>query len=162
MATPERGASRRREPWPIALCALLAAAIGASVGLYRVAAAHPDALVVADAFAAERAESDRLRAERHADALGWRIALAVDPRPGGVHVATSLRDAAGAPIAADRVSLLRERPAEGGLDAAVVLAPAADGFAGDVALPRTGRWYLVVRAERGEDVAERRFAVWAP
>ena len=153
---------RRREPWPVALAALLAAMIGTSLGFYRVASRSPDALVVEDAFAAERQVSDRLRAERRTESLGWRIELAVALRGDSAHVVADLRDAAGAPLAADRVSLLRERPAEGGLDAAIALEPAGDGFAGDVPLPRAGRWHLVVRAERGEERAERSFAVWAP
>jgi len=158
----EPSAGRRREPWPVALAALLLAMVGTSVGFYRVASRNPDALVVADAFAAERQESERLRAERRAEALGWRIELAVAPRGGGAHVVARLRDAAGDPIAADRVSLLRERPAEGGLDASIPLARAGDGFSGDVDLPRAGRWTLVVRAERGGEAAERSFALWAP
>jgi len=153
---------KRREPWPIALAALLVAMIGTATGFYRVAARNPDALVVADAFAAERNVSERLRAERRADALGWDIALAVDLRSGGAHVEARLHDRSGAPVAADRVSLLRERPAEGGLDESIPLAADGTRFTGDVALPRPGRWQLVVRAERGADTAERTFAVWAP
>jgi len=153
---------KRREPWPIALAALLVAMIGVSTGFYRAAARHPDALVVADAFAAERSVSERLRAERRADALGWDITLAVALRPGGAHVEARVHDRSGAPVAADRVSLLRERPAEGGLDGSMRLAADGSRFTGDVALPRPGRWQLVVRAERGSDTAERTFAVWAP
>jgi nitrogen fixation protein FixH len=160
MQVDERPA--RRPGWPIALAALLLAMVGASLGFYRVASRNPDALVVDDAYEAGRHESERLRAERHTEALGWRIELASEPRPDGVHVVVALRDAAGAPLAAERVSLRRERPAEGGLDADFALAGTAGGFAGDVPLPRPGRWHLVVRAERGGDVAERGFALWMP
>jgi nitrogen fixation protein FixH len=154
--------AKRREPWPVALAALLLAMIGTSTGFYEVAARHPDPLVVQDAFAAERSVSERLRAERRAEALGWDLALAVELRPGIAHVEARLRDRGGALLAADRVSLLRERPAEGGLDATVPLTADGDGWTGDVALPRPGRWHLVVRAERGADTAERTYAVWAP
>ena len=154
--------STRREPWPVAIAALLLAMIGTSVGFYRVASRSADPPVVEDAFAAERQESDRLRAERRAESLGWRIDLAVGLHPGGAHVVADVRDPRGAPIAADRVQVLRERPAEGGLDAAIDLMRAGDGFAGNVPLPRAGRWHLVVRAERGGERVERSFAVWAP
>ena len=158
-----RGAIVRDEAlWPIALAALLLAMIGTSLGFYRVASRNADALVVDDASAAERRESDRLRAERRAESLGWQIGLALELRAGGAHVIAELRDADGRPLEADRVSLLRERPAEGGLDQTLVLERIGDSYAGDVPLPRAGRWHLVVRAERSGERAERSFAVWAP
>jgi len=159
MTTEKR---RRREPWPVILAAALCAMIGASVGFYRVAADHPDPLVVQDAYAAGRAYSERVRAERHAEALGWHIELEAEPEPGRAEVWVALRDGTGARLAADRVVVRRERPAEGGLDADVPLAPGPEGWAGAVELPRPGRWYLVVRAERGADAAERTFALFAP
>ena len=158
----EPPAPRRREPWPLALAALLAAMMGTSVGFYRVASRSADALVVEDAFAAERQESDRLRAERRAESLGWQIGLALELHAGGARVIAELRDAEGRPLEADRVSLLRERPAEGGLDATIALERIGAGFAGDVPLPRAGRWHFVVHAERNGERAERSFAVWAP
>jgi nitrogen fixation protein FixH len=148
----------RREPWPVALAALLLFMIGASLGFLRVATRHPDAVVGQDA---SRSLPEPLRAARRAHALGWEIALVAAPEPGGAAVRVALRDGAGAPLAADRVTLRRERPAEGGLDTELALAGAGADWAGAVPLPRPGRWHLVVRAERGEEAAERRFSVWS-
>ena len=52
----------------------------------------------------------------------------------------------GARIVPDRVEVLRERPAEGGLDQTFELEATSDGHAGRIPLPRPGRWNLVVTA----------------
>jgi len=150
---------RRREPWPIALAALLLFMMGASIGFLRLATAHPDPVVGRDA---SRELPDPVRAARRADALGWRFALEAAPHAGRADVRVALRDASGAPLPADRVSLRRERPAEGGLDGEIPLAAAGEVWTGAIELPRAGRWHLVVRAERGAEAAERSFAVWIP
>jgi hypothetical protein len=151
-------AERRREPWPIFLAALLLFMMGAALGFLRLASAHPDPLVGRDGA---RELPEPLRAARRADELGWTFALETLPRPGGAGVRVALRDATGASLPADRVTVRRERPAEGGLDAEVPLAAEGGFWTGAVELPRSGRWHLVVRAERGAEAAERRFAVWA-
>jgi nitrogen fixation protein FixH len=153
---------RRREPWPVILAALLVAMMGASIGFWRLATRHPDALVATGAREADHFVPEALRAARRADALGWAIDLAAEPRPGAAALRVALRDAHGAPLAAERVLVRRERPAEGGLDAEQPLARAGADWSGTIALPRAGRWLLVVRAERGEEAAERSFAFWAP
>lgn len=153
-----RAERRRHEPWPIVLAALLLFMMGTSLGFLRLASAHPDPVLGRDT---SRELPEAVRAVRRADALGWQIALEAAPRAGGADVRVTLRDAAGAPLAADRVSVRRERPAEGGLDAEIPLAGQGGDWAGAVALPRSGRWQLVVRAERGAEAAERRFALWS-
>jgi nitrogen fixation protein FixH len=146
----------------VALAAGLCFMVGASLGFLRLAAAHPDALVVEDAYAAERAFSERVRAARRAEALGWRIELEAAPRPGAASVHVRVRDGAGQPLTAERVTLRRERPAEGGLDAEVALAEHDGGWSGEIELSRPGRWLLVVRAEHAGEAAERSFAWFAP
>lgn len=152
----------RIEPWPVAVVALLSFMIGSSVAFYRIAAAHPDPLVVRDAYESGRRYSDRVRAERRARDLGWSIELGATPRADGVGVRVALRDRDGTPLAAERVSVRRERPAEGGLDAEFPLAPGSRGFEGTIPLPRAGRWHLVVRAEHAHERAERTFRVRMP
>ncbi len=161
---PAGDARRRRlEPWPIALMALLAAMIGTSVGFYRIAAANPDGLVARDAFAAGLAYADSARDVRDAARRGWTLDVATAPSPAGVRVSAQLRDAGGAALPVERASLRRERPAEAGLDADLVLG-AADGGAleADVALPRPGRWGLVVAVERDGVRVARRVEVSSP
>jgi hypothetical protein len=135
----ERSARRRIEPWPIALVALLSAMIGTSVGFYRVAAAHPDG-------------------------IGWSLDVLATPAPGGARVVAQLRNTAGAVLATESASLRRERPTEQGLDAELPLArdAATGALAADVALPRPGRWRLVVAARRDGLRVERRVDVSAP
>jgi nitrogen fixation protein FixH len=161
---PASGSARPRiEPWPFALAAMLAAMIGTSVGFYRVAAAHPDGLVAGDAFQAGLAYAEGVRDAQRARSLGWTLDVATDLVPGGTRVTARLRDAAGGTLALDRASLRRERPAEQGLDAELALARDADGaLAADVALPRPGRWRLVVVGERDGTRVERRVDVSAP
>jgi nitrogen fixation protein FixH len=151
-----------REPWPLVLAALLASMIGTSVGFWRGAARHPDPLVVDDADAAARRYSERVRAARRAESLGWSIDLVARPNATGAVLRVALRDGEGQPLAAERVTVRRERPAEGGLDAEVALEAGSEGWSGGIALPRPGRWRLVVRAERDDEVAERSFALFAP
>jgi nitrogen fixation protein FixH len=152
------------EPWPWILAALLFAMVAGSLAFYQVARANPDPLVVDDAYAAGLHYSERVRAERRAEALGWEVTLHATPDPGGAHVSVALRDATGSPLEATRASLRRERPAEGGLDAEFALRPAgAPGrFEAQVPLPRRGRWRLVARFERGGETVERAFALELP
>ena len=70
-----------------------------------------------------------------------------------------LLGADGRPLDAARLSVRRERPAEGGLDAEFAIAGAGPI---DVELPRPGRWSLTVRAERDGAVVERQLAAWMP
>lgn len=150
-------------PWPWILAGLLAFMVTSSFAFLRVALSHPDPLVVADAYSAGREYNERVRAARRGEALGWQVSLAADLRGAEAGVRVAVRDADGKPVEVDRVVLARVRPAEGGLDAELDLAPAGSGdFTGRVALPREGRWHLRVRAERGDDAVERTFAVWAP
>jgi len=154
-------ASRRVaiEPWPIALAALLAAMVGTSVGFYRIAARNPDPTVVADSFLAGTRYADEARAEERARAQGWTLDVTTAPSATGVAVGARLLGADGQPLVADRLSVRRERPAEGGLDAEFAI---ASGEPIDVALPRAGRWSLNVRAERGDAVVQRQIATWMP
>jgi nitrogen fixation protein FixH len=153
-----RAEAQRREPWPVALAALLLFMIGGSLGFLRVATSHPDPVVAQEA---SRELPEPVRAARRAAQLGWQIALEAAPHDAGTAgVRVALRDALGAPLAADRVTLRRERPAEGGLDGEVALVADGAEWTGAIALPRTGRWRLIVRAERGGEAAERSFALW--
>ena len=158
-----RGERRRREPWPIVVAALLLFMVGGSVGFLRVALRHPDPLVVTDANGAKLDYPEPVRAARRTAALGWQITLEATPRPGAAAVRVSLWDDRGRALRADRVLLRRERPAEGGLDGETVVLRAEDErWSGAIELPRTGRWRLVVRAEHGDEAAERSFAFWMP
>ncbi len=157
-----KGERRRREPWPIAVAALLLFMIGGSVGFLRVALRHPDPLVVTDANGAKLDYPETVRAARRAAELGWQITLEATPHPGAADVRVALSDERGRPIRADRVLLRRERPAEGGLDDEAVLHAENDRWSGAIELPRAGRWTLVVRAEFDGEAAERSFALWMP
>lgn len=155
-------ARRRPEPWPVGLAAALCFMIGTSVGFWRLASANPDALVVENTQEAEQRYDERVRAARRAEALGWAVGVETTLRPGAAALRVAMRDSAGRVLLPERVTLRRERPAEGGLDAEVALVAEGSGFAGEIALPRPGRWVLRVRAEREGEVAERSVAVWAP
>lgn len=158
MATEMR---RRIEPWPIAIALLLASMILVSLTFLRTAIDHPDPVMSEDGFASSAAYDAALRQQRSAEALGWAVDAAIVPTAIGIHVTATLRDASGTPIVADRVTARRERPAEGGLDAELELVPAADGAVheGEVALPRLGRWWLWLRAERAGETLVKRVAV---
>jgi nitrogen fixation protein FixH len=147
------------EPWPIALAALLAAMIGTSVGFYRIAARNPDPAVAGDSFLAGTAFAAEARAEARARAQGWTLDVTTVQTPDGVAVTAHLLAADGSPLDAERLSVRRERPAEGGYDADFAI---AGGDPVDVVLPRVGRWSLTVRAERGDAVVQRQIPAWMP
>lgn len=150
---------RRIEPWPIAIVILLASMIGASLAFLRTSILHPDAVIAEDAFRASAQYDADLRRQLRAEAKGWSVDARLTPTAEGVRVEARLQDAQGATLAADRVTAWSERPSEGGLDAAErELAPSDAGtsHAGELALPRPGRWVLWIRAEReGETLLER-------
>ena len=146
-------ATRRREPWPIAIGGLLAGMGLVLSTLLWLSIRHADALVVEDAFAAGLRINDEIAARARTEALGWRLDLAATPVAEGVHLRVRLLDDLGRALRAESVVVRRERPAEGGLDAERVLQASGDGFEGVLELPRPGRWRLGVRAlHEGETV----------
>jgi len=148
-------------PWPWIVIGLLAAMVTSSLLFLRIAVANPDALVVRDVRAAGRAYHEDVRAERRAESLGWQVELHATMGSDGADVRVQVRDAAGVPLEAQRVSVRRVRPAEGGLDETLELLRSGDTWSGRVELPREGRWHLHVRVEAGDETVERAFALQA-
>ncbi len=152
----ERPSRARLEPWPWIVAGLLGSTVAVCLAFAHVAASHPDALVVEDAYTAGLAHNDAARARAAADEAGWRFDLAVEPTPAGVRARLVVLDAEGAPLAADALVLRRERPSEGGYDADF---PVDAGAEIEIPLPRPGRWHLVARARVGGAVLERVYGV---
>jgi len=155
--------SKRRLPelWPLGLMALLAAMMGVGVAFYQISKRFPDA-VIGDAYQTGLHYSEGIRAADRARALGWQLDVRTEVQADGARAVATLRDAAGAPLTAERVTLRRERPAEGGYDEEFVMARSGESYTKDVSLPRRGRWQLVALAEREGERIERRVAVWLP
>lgn len=153
--------ARRREPWPLALAGLLLAMACVLAAFLGVAVSHPDPLLVADAYAASGRYDAALRASQRAAQLGLALELTSEPAPGGVRLAARLRGADGRALAAERVRVQRERPTQGGFDAAIEATPLGDGWTAFVPLPLAGRWVLEARAERGGEIAVQRIDVAA-
>jgi nitrogen fixation protein FixH len=154
--TPAAREARGWEPWPIALVFCLLAMIGGSLAFLRVAIAHPDAVIAGDAFAASRSYERGMQSRRSAEARGWRLESEAAPSAEGVRVRALMRDAEGRVLAAERVVVHREHRSQGGFDAAFNASADGTAFVANVPLPRAGRWWLWVRAERdGETLIER-------
>jgi len=155
--------SKRRLPelWPLGLMALLAAMMGVGVAFYQISKRFPDA-VIGDAYQTGLHYSEGIRAAERARARGWQLDVRTEVQADGARAVATLRDAAGAPLTAERVTLRRERPAEGGYDEEFVMARSGESYTKDVSLPRRGRWQLVALAEREGERIERRVAVWLP
>ena len=94
-----------------------------------------------------------LDAQAAQDALGWDVGVAVARVAADqARVRVRLRDAGGAPLAAERVRVGFVRPTQEGYDTTARLAPAGEGvFAGVVAVPLDGLWDVRISAERGAD-----------
>ena len=155
--------SKRRLPelWPLGLMALLAAMMGVGVAFYQISKRFPDA-VIGDAYQTGLHYSEGIRAADRARALGWQLDVRTEVQADGARAVATLRDASGAPLRAERVTLRRERPAEGGLDEELAMVSSGEDYTGAVALPRRGRWQLVALAEREGERIERRVPVWMP
>jgi nitrogen fixation protein FixH len=154
--------ARRFEPWPFALIGALGFMIAVSIAFLRVAVGNPDPLVVKDAYAAEPAVAEAMRARARAAEQGWKLSVRTRAETDGVVVEAALRDGHGDLLDVERVVVRRERPAEGGLDLESTLVREGDLYVGHVSLPRAGRWQLVVRAERGGALLEETLALWGP
>jgi nitrogen fixation protein FixH len=97
-------------------------------------------------------------------ALGWQVAAhGLDSLQAGrdMDIGVSLRDAAGRPLAAQRVTLDLWRLANRKDDIALPLQPAtaAGEYAADITLPAAGRWIALLRIERDADVHETRYSL---
>jgi len=153
--------ARRREPWPLAIAGLLVAMGGVLALFLALAIAHPDPVVVADAYAASARYDAELRSAARAAELGLRLDLTSEPAADGARVTARLLDASGAALAAERVQLRRERPTQGGFDAAIEASASGDAWSAVVPLPLAGRWIVEARAERGTERVVRRIVVEA-
>jgi nitrogen fixation protein FixH len=160
-ASTPRAQAHRREPWPLALAGLLLGMALVLAAFLAAALAHPDPVIVADAYGASQRYDAALRAADRAARLGLRLELAAEPAPGGARVALRLAGVDGRAMDADRVLVHREWPAQGGYDAVVEASPVADGWTAFVALPLSGRWILEARAEHAGELVTRRIAVEA-
>lgn len=150
---------RRFEPWPWALAGLLLAMIAGSLAFYAVARAHPDPLVVDDAYGEGLRLNDELHALERGAARHLELFVEARPTAAGTALALALRGPDGRPARPDRVRVRRERPAQGGFDEDFALAPADGRWRGEIPLPLPGRWLLVARAELGDAAVERRVEV---
>ncbi len=155
---------RGREPWPWIVAALLGCMIAGSLSFLGIATANPDALVTDDTWRAGQRFSDALRRARRAAERGWTLEVEAPLDGEAVAVRVRLLDEDGAPLVAEEVRVRRLRPAEGGLDAERVLAsgPTPGLYMGRVPLPRSGRWRLVVEAERDDAALTRVLSVRRP
>lgn len=155
--------SKRRLPelWPLGLMAMLAAMMGVGVAFYQISKRFPDA-VIGDAYQTGLHYSEGVRAAERVRELGWQLDLRTEIEADGARATATLRDASGAPLRAERVTLRRERPAEGGLDEELTMVASGEDYTSAVALPRPGRWQLVASAEREGERIERRVPIWMP
>ena len=155
--------SKRRLPelWPLGLMAMLAAMMGVGVAFYQISKRFPDA-VIGDAYQTGLHYREGVRAAERVRELGWQLDLRTEIEADGARATATLRDASGAPLRAERVTLRRERPAEGGLDEELTMVASGEDYTSAVALPRPGRWQLVASAEREGERIERRVPIWMP
>jgi len=84
-------------------------------------------------------------------ALGWTAKTAFAPAAAGRHVAVTIADRTGAPIAGLQVTARLVRPVSTAFDQVLTLRPEAAGtYGADVALPALGSWELRLSARDGK------------
>ncbi|MCB4823442.1 FixH family protein [Roseicella aerolata] len=141
-ASANRRGPRRRWIPLLALAPLLA--LLAADAVMVVLAARSDPGLVADA-------PRRLGMARLAPAAELRLDLALAPAPGGHALRLRLRDAAGAPVAAEAAEGRLERTTHAGADRPLRFTPdGAGGWTAELVLPDAGAWQVTAAARDAE------------
>ena len=99
------------------------------------------------------AYNDRLAEREAQEALGWRVALALEPTiNGAAELKVRLRGPSGKPLYADEVRASFKRPTVEGHDFEVSLEDRGAGLYGqEVMLPLPGQWDVKLQVTKGDD-----------
>ena len=144
--------------WPVAIVGVLAVTVAANAVLFYAASDREAAAVEPDYYRRAVAWDSTRAQERRNQALGWRLVAELGaPGPEGTPLGVLLVDAEGLPIEDATVSVEaihnREatRPIRATLAPTAEDAPAREGYAVTLPLPRRGLWELRFVARRGDE-----------
>jgi nitrogen fixation protein FixH len=158
---PRRGRARagpRGWFWPALVGALLIGGVGANVGLMVAATRDPSFAVERDYYRKALHWDETMAQEATNAALGWSVAVAVEPAevPGRARIRARVADREGRPVTGARVAVEAFPSARASHVLSLVLPPdAGGGYAATLELERPGLWELRFRVERDGQVFTR-------
>ena len=150
-ANPTRRPIDRFIPWIFVLGFVVVIAVNG--GLIYAALGSFSGLVSDHAYEQGRLFNAALKARATQEALGWRVALSVEPAvDGAARVLVEAHDRAGQPLSGAAVGVTLLRPVQPGHDHDVVLNERGSGrYAGTVAVDLAGQWDARIEIVRGAD-----------
>lgn len=156
----------RGATWPIAMATMLGISVAANVWIIRIANADPAFAIEENYYERALRWDDELAQRARNDSLGWQLlpSLSALSSDSGAELRVSLRDASGAPVAADSVAVRALHNARAGapLDATLTRRPDGD-YVVRLPMRRPGLWELRFDVRRGADrfTARHRVEAWA-
>lgn len=156
-------AAGRWIPWVFVACFVVVIAVNAI--LIRLAVGSFSGLAEAHPYQAGLAYNETLAARRAEAALGWSVALTLEPtgEPGRMRLTASLADREGRPLEASAVEAELIRPAAAGHDRRAMLAPEASGrYSAIVLLGLKGQWEVRLDVRSAGSTWRTRQRVMAP
>jgi nitrogen fixation protein FixH len=139
--------------WPIAITVALLVQVAFGVWMVRTANGDPHFAVLPDYYARGVAWDSTMAQAQRDKALGWRANMAMT-RSGtrSAAVTVEVRDAHGAPVLADSLTVFATAIAHSTVVDTVRLRTGAAVATGRVARAPAGLWEVTLRAHRGDDV----------
>jgi len=139
--------------WPVGLVALLVGSAAANLALVFITSRDASFAVEPNYYAKALAWDERMAEQRRSDALGWSVALRVEPAgaPGRMRVTARLVDGSERAIEGAQIEAEAFHNARAQHILTATFAPAGEGYAADMAIDRPGLWEFRLRAARGGD-----------
>ena len=140
--------------WPVGLAALLVGSAAANIALAFITSRDASFAVEPNYYAKALAWDERMAQEARNEALGWSLALRVDPTAARDRMAVTARlvDRAGDPIQGARVDVEAFHNARASRILTTALAPSGEAYAAMMPIDRPGLWEFRLRATRGSEV----------
>ena len=140
--------------WPVGLASLLVGSAAANIALVVITSRDASFAVEPNYYAKALAWDERMAQQARSAALGWSIALRVEPTAAHdrMQVTARLVDRTGAPIADAQVAVEAFHNARASRMLTAALAPSGEAYAALMPLDRPGLWEFRLRATRGSEV----------
>ena len=139
--------------WPAGLAALLLGSAAANLALVFITSRDASFAVEPNYYAKALAWDERMAEQGRSDALGWSVALRVEPTgvPGRMRVTARLTDRAGTLIEGARIEAEAFHNARAGRIFSTAFEPAGTIYSAELPIDRPGLWEFRLRATRGGD-----------
>lgn len=139
--------------WPVGLAALLVGSAAANLALVFITARDASFAVEPNYYAKALAWDERMAEQSRSDALGWSVALRVEPAgsEGRMRVTARLVDKSKTSVEGARVEVEAFHNARARRILRAAFAPAGETYATEMAIDKPGLWEFRLRATRAAD-----------